>query len=124
MKQKGIRFEAPKNFDDCIKIIAFQNNTYVGYANLTRSNNTATLADIYITNHSKTILKIFKVRQSFRNQGIGTQLLNHVLSYCKSQGITKIEGVAKGNLEELKTWYGKHGFTIHDNNNISQEIRQ
>jgi len=122
MRKKDIQFEAPRRFENCIKIRVLLNSSCIGYANLIRSNNTATLADIYMTNHSKTVLKLFKTYQNFRNQGIGTQLLKYIFSYCKSQGITMIEGVAKGDLEKLIPWYKKHGFTIGIENQIYQKI--
>lgn len=55
---------------------------------------------------------MLKTHQNFRNQGIGTQLLNYVLHYCQAQGITRIEGVAKGDLEKLIPWYKSMGLQL------------
>lgn len=117
MKSETIKFEAPTNFEFCIRIRVIQSNTCIGYATLIRKNNLATLADIFIHHHL-----MLKTHQNFRNQGIGTQLLNYVLHYCQAQGITRIEGVAKGDLEKLIPWYKKHGFTISTDNRIYREI--
>ena len=50
-------------------------------------------------------LKIIEVSQNYRNEGIGSALLDEVIAFCKDEQVVSIFGEAKGDSEELRRWY-------------------
>jgi GNAT superfamily N-acetyltransferase len=63
-------------------------------------------------------LKNIEVSQSYRNRGIGTALLEEVISFCKDERISTLYGEAKGEIEALRRWYEEKGFELDDIDNI------
>lgn len=57
-------------------------------------------------------LKMIQVSQNYRNRGIGTVLLKEILHYCRSHNVQRVTGEMKGEVERLRAWYGRNGFTI------------
>ena len=47
-------------------------------------------------------LKIIEVSQNYRNEGIGSALLDEVITFCKDEQVVSIFGEAKGDSEGLR----------------------
>ncbi len=87
----------------------------IGYAQISVSDNIATLADIKVTSFEKkhfTKLPFLNKKYCYRNQGVGTALLKELIDVCKVAGISEIHGEIHGDTSILFPWYKKHGFTI------------
>ncbi len=63
-------------------------------------------------------LKNIEVCQHYRNKGIGSALLDEVISFCKEERVSAIYGEAKGDIDVLIRWYEERGFEIDNANNI------
>jgi len=63
-------------------------------------------------------LKIIEVSQNYRNQGIGSALLDEVIGFCKDERVVSLFGEAKGDSEELRRWYQGKGFDLDSVDNI------
>jgi GNAT superfamily N-acetyltransferase len=121
-----LEFETPEDFSVGGRIQIFHKYTTLGYCNLLRNGTTATIADIYIYDHSRPILRIFpyiKIGKNHRNHGIGSALLKYVINYCKEQNIYEIVGQVQGELAILIPWYEKHGFIIEKDDTIYMNIK-
>lgn len=69
-------------------------------------------------------LKLIEVSQNYRNQGIGSALLNEVIEFCKDERVDTLVGEAKGETEILRRWYEANGFDMDEANNIQLTIEQ
>lgn len=67
-------------------------------------------------------LKQIEVQQNYRNQGIGSALLDEVIRFCKDQRVNTLYGEAKGDLEILRRWYSNKGFELDSVDNIQLSI--
>jgi GNAT superfamily N-acetyltransferase len=67
-------------------------------------------------------LKLIEVQESYRNQGIGSALLEEVIRFCKEERVNKLYGEAKGDLEILRQWYTDKGFQIDRVDNIQLSL--
>ncbi len=67
-------------------------------------------------------LKQIEVQQNYRNQGIGSALLDEVIRFCKDQRVSTLYGEAKGDLEILRRWYSDKGFELDRVDNIQLSI--
>ncbi len=67
-------------------------------------------------------LKLIEVSQNYRNQGIGSALLNEVIEFCKDERVDTLVGEAKGETEILRRWYEANGFDMDEANNIQLTI--
>lgn len=67
-------------------------------------------------------LKVIEVSQNYRNQGIGSALLEEVIRFCKEERVSSIYGEAKGELEILRKWYEGKGFEMDQSANIELSI--
>jgi GNAT superfamily N-acetyltransferase len=67
-------------------------------------------------------LKVIEVSQNYRNQGIGSALLEEVIRFCKEERVSSIYGEAKGELEILRKWYEGKGFAMDQSANIDLSI--
>ncbi len=63
-------------------------------------------------------LKQIEVKQSYRNQGIGSALLNEVIRFCEDERVSALYGEAKGDHQDLPRWYSDKGFQVDRVNNI------
>ena len=63
-------------------------------------------------------LKKIEVSQNYRNLGIGTALLQEVISFCQDERISALYGEAKGEVEILRRWYRDKGFELDAVDNI------
>ena len=61
-------------------------------------------------------IMILCVLAPYRNQSVGTQLINYILSYCtqNSNHIESITAHVQTNNDDAINFYKRHGFTIHD----------
>lgn len=57
-------------------------------------------------------LKMIQISQNYRNRGIGTVLLKEILHYCKNHNVHRVTGEIKGEMQVLRSWYRKNGFSI------------
>ncbi|MEQ8315424.1 MAG: GNAT family N-acetyltransferase [Gammaproteobacteria bacterium] len=67
-------------------------------------------------------LKLIEVQESYRNQGIGSALLEEVIRFCKEERVNTLYGEAKGDLEILRQWYSDKGFQIDRVDNIQLSL--
>lgn len=67
-------------------------------------------------------LKQIEVQQNYRNQGIGTALLDEVIRFCKEERVNTLYGEAKGDIENLRQWYTDKGFQIDGVDNIQMSF--
>ena len=67
-------------------------------------------------------LKQIEVQQNYRNQGIGSALLDEVIRFCKDERVNKLYGEAKGDLDILRRWYSDKGFELDSVDNIQLSI--
>ena len=67
-------------------------------------------------------LKQIEVQQNYRNLGIGNALLDEVIRFCKEERVKVLYGEAKGDLENLRTWYQDKGFQIDGVDNIQMSF--
>lgn len=67
-------------------------------------------------------LKQIEVQQNYRNQGIGSALLDEVIRFCKDERVNTLYGEAKGELEILRRWYSDKGFEVDKVDNIQLSI--
>ncbi len=63
-------------------------------------------------------LKQIEVKQNYRNQGIGSALLDEVIRFCEDERVESLYGEAKGDHEDLRRWYTEKGFQIDSVDNI------
>ena len=56
------------------------------------------------------ILDELFVREPFRRRGLGRQIINFVLDYCRQQGWLAIEAIADEENKVVQHFYGSHGF--------------
>lgn len=55
----------------------------------------------------------FKRRINYRGQGLGTQLLQCVVSICRLLGVRELSGEMGGDLDALTRFYQRHGFAVN-----------
>lgn len=67
-------------------------------------------------------LKQIEVRQNYRNQGIGSALLDEVIRFCEDERVNALYGEAKGDHENLRRWYADKGFQIDCVDNIQMSF--
>lgn len=67
-------------------------------------------------------LKQIEVKHNYRNQGIGSALLDEVIRFCKDERVSTLYGEAKGDLEILRKWYSDKGFAVDSVDNIQLSI--
>ncbi len=67
-------------------------------------------------------LKNIEVSQYYRNKGIGSALLEEVISFCKDQRVSTLYGEAKGDIETLRRWYEDKGFELDEVDNIQLSL--
>ena len=63
-------------------------------------------------------LRIIEVSQQYRNQGVGSALLDEVIRFCKDEHVTSIYGEARGEVDALRRWYQQKGFDLDSVDNI------
>lgn len=100
----------------CIK--AYSGNSCIAYAKLSREGLNAKLVDIYVYDRRKIKFIFFRLGSNYRGKGVGTELLNQVLYFCKKHGIETIEGKVMGDLKRLIPWYRRFGFNISPENDL------
>jgi len=64
------------------------------------------------------------VSQHYRNQGIGSALLDEVIKFCKEERVSSIHGEAKVEMEFLRKWYQGKGFDLDSADNIELHINR
>jgi GNAT superfamily N-acetyltransferase len=63
-----------------------------------------------------------EVSHHYRNQGVGTALLQEVIDFCKQERVSSLYGEAKGDVDELRKWYQAEGFELDEINNIQLRL--
>jgi len=63
-------------------------------------------------------LKMIEIAQNYRQQGVGTSLLNEIIKYCKNSNIKNLTGEIKGDDRTLRHWYSNNGFKVSNDNRI------
>lgn len=58
-------------------------------------------------------LKMIEISQNYRQQGVGTGLLQEVIRYCRTSNIKRLTGEIKGDARNLRHWYRSNGFTVN-----------
>ncbi len=120
----NLTFKQSDEFRFHAKIEVFHGPYCIGIAKVSRNGSTATLADIIIYKHKRRFincLPIYKI-VDYRNKGIGTELLMHVISFCTQNGIQEIHGRVNGDTKILIPWYIKHGFNVNKHNELHMDL--
>ena len=69
-------------------------------------------------------LRNIEVSHHYRNQGVGSALLQEVIDFCKQERVSSLYGEAKGDLDALRKWYQGEGFELDEVNNIQLQINK
>jgi GNAT superfamily N-acetyltransferase len=67
-------------------------------------------------------LRNIEVSHHYRNQGVGSALLQEVIDFCKQERVSSLYGEAKGDLDGLRKWYQGEGFELDEVNNIQLRL--
>lgn len=67
-------------------------------------------------------LRNIEVSHHYRNQGVGSALLQEVINFCKQERVSALYGEAKGDLGGLRKWYQGEGFELDEVNNIQLRL--
>ena len=67
-------------------------------------------------------LRNIEVSHHYRNQGVGSALLQEVIDFCKQERVSSLYGEAKGDLDSLRKWYKGEGFELDEVNNIQLHL--
>lgn len=67
-------------------------------------------------------IKIIEVSHHYRNKGIGSALLDEVISFCKDERVSTLYGEAIGDVEILRRWYKDKGFELDEVDNIQLSL--
>jgi GNAT superfamily N-acetyltransferase len=67
-------------------------------------------------------LRNIEVSHHYRNQGVGSALLQEVINFCKQERVSALYGEAKGDLDGLRKWYQGEGFELDEVNNIQLRL--
>lgn len=67
-------------------------------------------------------LKNIEVRQNYRNLGIGSALLQEIISFCREERISALYGEARGEMDVLRRWYRNKGFKLDAIDNIEMPL--
>ena len=57
-------------------------------------------------------LSNIEVSQNYRNKGVGSALLDEVISFCQEERVQALYGEARGDIEALRRWYREKGFDL------------
>ena len=63
-------------------------------------------------------LKNIEVSQNYRNQGVGSALLDEVIRFCRDEQVSSLYGEAKGDIPVLRRWYEAKGFDFDPVDNM------
>ena len=55
-----------------------------------------------------------RVRKTNRGQGLGTRLLDEVLSHLRGLGVASVQGVIRGDRARLVRWFRSAGFNVNE----------
>ena len=69
-------------------------------------------------------LKNIQVSQNYRNLGVGSALLQEIISFCRDERISALYGEAKGDMEILRRWYRAKGFELDAVDNIQLSLAE
>ncbi len=67
-------------------------------------------------------LKNIEVSQNYRNQGVGSALLDEVIRFCRDEQVSSLYGEAKGDIPVLRHWYENKGFEFDHVDNIQLSL--
>ncbi|USE39515.1 GNAT family N-acetyltransferase [Endozoicomonas sp. SCSIO W0465] len=98
----------------CSLIAYDKEGNRLGHAYISLDGDVATLVDIYVRPDTKkrTLLPFLNRKATFRNRGIGSKLLQHVIALCEATNVTALKGRMEGDISRLELWYAKYGFII------------
>jgi ribosomal protein S18 acetylase RimI-like enzyme len=121
--RSGIHILSPTICSEKLLFRVFDHASPIGYARLTkqksrRSNPDNTIDMFDPDGFDSYELKMIEVAQNYRQQGVGTTLLQEVIRYCRACNIKRVTGEIKGDAGTLGPWYRKNGFKVSQNNNI------
>ena len=57
-------------------------------------------------------LSNIEVSQNYRNKGVGSALLDEVISFCQEERVQALYGEARGDIDTLRRWYRDKGFDL------------
>ena len=97
------------NSDDILLLVALEDNHTVAYSICTINNRLP-----IFRNRVYGFITDMAIRDSYQRKGIGGQLLNRIIEWCKSKGIDRIEtGVVVKNTQGYSFWK-KQGFLEYE----------
>lgn len=115
--------------DACfLKVVAEKNKQEIGSAVVSKYPDRWISSKIRVEDFKKNTKLTFKLwpfgkQQNYRRKGIGTEMMNTLISEALKENVRLISGEIGGeNPELLKKWYSRFGFIIDDNNKIELHI--
>ena len=117
------------HFDGVLVISAHVNGLQIGKAKVSKREDHWFLADITVCDFKnvsfiRKLLSFGKLK-NYQKQGVGSSLLTTLISEAKMFGIPSICGQITGyEMEMLRRWYSKFGFSIDDHDNIALVLNQ
>jgi len=103
-------------------IVALNGDREIEYAKVTKKDVCWVIADLNVHNFDSSIVKQRKISNGFfrnyQNQGIGTRLLNKVITEAKKNNAVSLSGEMEGKIKMLSKWYKGFGFVIYPDNKI------
>lgn len=86
-----------------VSFIAEVGNDIIGFI-MTR------LAYVMIPFTEVCVIQGILIHPEFRDRGVGGMLLDHLLDYCKSEGINTVRALVEGRNDALRRFIERHGF--------------
>jgi GNAT superfamily N-acetyltransferase len=123
-QQIAINILPPESSGEKLLFRVFDNGSPIGYARLkkitSRKKKATNVIDMFDPDGFNVYeLKMIEISQNYRHQGVGTNLLQEIISYCKKSNIKRLTGEIKGDARTLRHWYRNNGFTISHDDHIN-----
>ena len=106
--------------DDQFFAMRVYRGVQVGYTRCIVEDGHVELADIKVNGRLErnkffnVLLRPFRrfMAKNYQSRGIGSKLLNEIISYSREIGAVSIHGSLVGHKDLLSKWYSQHGFEI------------
>ncbi len=103
------------NNNNNIELVAVHNNIVVGYLVINKVFDS-------LKNNYYALINYVCVKEEYRNNKIGSNLLQKAIGICKEENIIYIELTSNKNRVEAQHLYKKYGFIIRDTDVFRKEL--
>lgn len=119
----GINILPPATGGEKLLFRVFDNASPIGYARLrkvtSRKRRPVNVVDMFDPEGFDAYeLKMIEIAQNYRQQGVGTDLLQEIIRYCRTSNIKRLTGEIKGDARNLRHWYRNNGFVVNKDDKI------